>query len=164
MVRQTGMTFYLILLLVNLAIIAAAYIIEYQLGVTPCNLCYYERYPYFAAIIILLLCLFLKPLHKYGYALLALTYCIGVGLSTYHILLEVGIIAESSVCTHPPLSELTFEEYEKLLTRPAAQSCSEPDFFIFGLSLANWNVILSAILMGICLFALTKFTKDHHHE
>ena len=56
--------FLLLTFLISLFALISAYFIEYILGYQPCNLCLIERIPFVLAIIIILLCLFIKKFEK----------------------------------------------------------------------------------------------------
>ena len=52
----------------------SAYFIQYILGHQPCNLCLVERVPYISAVIIILLCFYLKKFEKICLILLSLIF------------------------------------------------------------------------------------------
>ena len=76
----------------------SAYFIEYILGHKPCNLCVYERIPYFLAILIVLINYKYNKLEKYLIFSLAIIFLIATILSLYHLGIEQGFIQESLLC------------------------------------------------------------------
>jgi len=62
--------------LISFIALISAYFIEYILGHQPCNLCVYERIPYFLAILIILLNFNYNYLEKYFILLLAIIFLI----------------------------------------------------------------------------------------
>ena len=88
----------LAIFLISLVALISAYFIEYILGYQPCNLCLYERIPYFLAILILLINYKYNKLEKYIIILLALNFFIATILSLYHLGIEQGFIQESLLC------------------------------------------------------------------
>ena len=76
----------------------SAYFIEYILGHQPCNLCVYERIPYFLAILIVLINYKYNKLEKYLILSLAIIFLIATILSLYHLGIEQGFIRESLLC------------------------------------------------------------------
>ena len=56
---------FLAIFLISFIALMSAYFIEYVLGYQPCNLCLYERTPYFLAILILLANFKYNNLEKY---------------------------------------------------------------------------------------------------
>ena len=94
---KNKVTLNLILLFSFLALIAA-YFIQYILGHQPCNLCLFERIPYFFSIIIISICLFTKKFEKITLIILSLIFFTAALLSFYHFGIEQGFIKESLVC------------------------------------------------------------------
>ena len=60
--------------LISFVALVSAYLIEYVLGYQPCNLCLYERVPYFLAILIVLINYKYDKLEKYFILLLAIIF------------------------------------------------------------------------------------------
>ena len=60
--------------LISFIALVSAYFIEYILGHQPCNLCVYERIPYFLAILIVLINYKYNKLEKYLILLLAIIF------------------------------------------------------------------------------------------
>ena len=54
MINLSKRKLFLTIFLISFIALISAYFIEYVLGYQPCNLCLYERVPYFLAILILL--------------------------------------------------------------------------------------------------------------
>ena len=55
-------------------ILISAYIIEYNLGYEPCNLCIYERIPYFFSILLISKIFFNDSYERVTLLILSLTY------------------------------------------------------------------------------------------
>ena len=76
----------LIFILLILSIfLVGAYIIEFGLGHEPCNLCLYQRFPYFISIILILSIFFIKKSQKTILMILALVSISGAALAFYHV-------------------------------------------------------------------------------
>ena len=84
--------------LISFIALISAYFIEYVLGHQPCNLCVYERIPYFLAILIVLINYKYNKLEKYLILSLAIIFLIATILSLYHLGIEQGFIQESLLC------------------------------------------------------------------
>ena len=65
MINLTKRKLFLTIFLISFIALISAYFIEYVLGYQPCNLCLYERVPYFLAILILLVNFKYNNLEKY---------------------------------------------------------------------------------------------------
>ena len=139
------------ILLFSFFAILSAYFIEYILGHQPCNLCLYERIPYYLSIIIIILNFFLKKYQKIFLKLLSIIFICAAILSFYHFGIEQGFIKESFVCNlNPKNNSLNAEDIlNELKNSPV--SCKNVTFRIVGLSLATINTIISIILSFIII-------------
>ena len=132
--------------LISFIALVSAYFIEYILGHQPCNLCLYERIPYFLAILIALINYKYNKLEKYLILLLAIIFLIATILSLYHLGIEQGFIQESMLCDlEKGANILDKDEILKQLQQKNI-SCKDVTFQIFGLSLTNYNIIISILL------------------
>ena len=132
--------------LISFIALISAYFIEYILGHQPCNLCVYERFPYFLAILIVLINFKYNKLEKYLILLLAIIFLIATILSLYHLGIEQGFIQESLLCNlEKGANILDKDEILKQLQQKNI-SCKDVTFQIFGLSLTSYNIIISLLL------------------
>ena len=132
--------------LISFIALVSAYFIEYILGHQPCNLCVYERIPYFLAILIVLINYKYNKLEKYLVLLLAIIFLIATILSLYHLGIEQGFIQESLLCDlEKGANILDKDEILKQLQQKNI-SCKDVTFKIFGLSLTSYNIIISLLL------------------
>lgn len=128
------------------SILLSAYFIQYVLNIPPCQLCYYQRYPYYFATIVIILSFFKIINFKQVLIILLLTSFISASLSFYHIGVEQSFFNELSSCTSDTKASNTENLLKELQKQPII-SCKNISFQIFGLSLATINFILSIILM-----------------
>ena len=132
--------------LISFIALISAYFIEYILGHQPCNLCVYERIPYFLAILIVLINYKYNKLEKYLILSLAIIFLIATILSLYHLGIEQGFIQESLLCDlEKGANILDKDEILKQLQQKNI-SCKDVTFKIFGLSLTSYNIIISILL------------------
>ncbi len=132
--------------LISFIALVSAYFIEYILGHQPCNLCLYERIPYFLAILITLINYKYNKLEKYLILLLAIIFLLATILSLYHLGIEQGFIQESMLCDlEKGANILDKDEILKQLQQKNI-SCKDVTFQIFGLSLTSYNIIISILL------------------
>ena len=141
---------FTVIFLISFIALVSAYFIEYILGHQPCNLCLYERIPYFLAILIVLINYKYNKLEKYLILSLAIIFLIATILSLYHLGIEQGFIQESLLCDlEKGANILDKDEILKQLQQKNI-SCKDVTFQIFGLSLTSYNIIIS-ILLAITL-------------
>ena len=153
------LTLISILILIFLVLISA-FIIEFALGHEPCNLCVYQRIPYFLSIFLIGLIFFVKKLEKITLLVLSLVFFISFILAFYHFGIEQGFFQESTACfTNNLQNELTKEQIlEKL--KQSNISCKNVSFKVLGLSLASINSILSIVLSAIFLKLFLNYGKN----
>ena len=137
---------FTVIFLISFIALVSAYFIEYILGHQPCNLCLYERFPYFLAILIVLINYKYNKLEKYLILSLAIIFLIATILSLYHLGIEQGFIQESLLCDlEKGANILDKDEILKQLQQKNI-SCKDVTFKIFGLSLTSYNIIISILL------------------
>ena len=152
----------IVLAIIYSSILVSAYFIQYVLNVPPCQLCYYQRYPYYFATIVIILAFFKKINLKQVFILLLFTSFVSASLSFYHIGIEQSFFDELGSCTNDTKSN-NAEHLLKELQKQPVISCKNISFQIFGLSLATINFILSIILVllyGIFL----KYEKQNRRN
>ena len=132
--------------LISFIALVSAYFIEYILGHQPCNLCVYERIPYFLAILIVLINHKYNKLEKYLILSLAIIFLIATILSLYHLGIEQGFIQESLLCDLEKGANIVDKDEILKQLQQKNISCKDVTFKIFGLSLTNYNIIISLLL------------------
>jgi disulfide bond formation protein DsbB len=145
----------LILLLLAVAPLIAAYIAEYGFNLFPCILCVYQRIPYAVmALLLLLLLLFKKPVSQGILYVLMLVMLCELGIALYHVGVEQKIITQTAGCTDQ-IDTTSLEALKaELLGKPHAP-CDTPEWMFLGLSMASWNVLYAFCL----LIVIWRYTK-----
>ena len=135
------------------ALLGGAYFFQYVLGMAPCELCLWQRWPHFAAAALGLLALAWPSavVLMAGAAAAAATGGIGV----YHTGVERGWWPGPSACSGAvDLSRLSAEQMlDRILAAPVVR-CDEVAWQMLGLSMASWNALASFALMAVWLVAL----------
>ena len=137
---------FTVIFLISFIALVSAYFIEYILGHQPCNLCLYERIPYFLAILIVLINYKYNKLEKYIILSLAIIFLIATILSLYHLGIEQGFIQESLLCDLEKGSNILDKDEILKQLQQKNISCKDVTFKIFGLSLTSYNIIISILL------------------
>jgi disulfide bond formation protein DsbB len=132
--------------LISFIALVFAYFIEYILGHQPCNLCVYERIPYFLAILIVLINYNYNKLEKYLILLLAIIFLIATILSLYHLGIEEGFIQESLLCDLEKGANIIDKDEILKQLQQKSISCKDVTFKIFGLSLTSYNILISLLI------------------
>ena len=149
-----------LILFFSIFALISAYFIQYILGHQPCNLCLIERVPYISAIIIILLCFYLKKFEKVTLIFLSLIFFLATILSFYHFGIEQGFIKESLVCALDDGDKILNPEELLKKLKEKTVSCKDVTFKIFGLSLATINIFISLILSIINMKLYLKYEKN----
>jgi len=140
--------------------LVAAYFIEFILGHKPCNLCYIERIPYLASIVLISLVFILNKYEKSISLIVGFFFAFGAIISFYHFGIEQGFFDESLVCNIVGNNEsLSSEDLLKELKKNTI-SCKDVTFRLFGLSLATFNTIISLIISAIMLRIFINYDKN----
>jgi disulfide bond formation protein DsbB len=135
-------------------VIAGFLFFQYGVGLVPCELCLLDRWPWYAAIGISGLALALRQTAgaRPVALLLALCFLISTGFGGYHVGVEQHIFAGPGACTASSLSGQSVEELLARLKATPAVRCDVPQWTLFGVSLAGFDLLASLVLLGLCLF------------
>jgi disulfide bond formation protein DsbB len=158
--RLTARQVALAVLVLASATIGGALASEHVFGLVPCQLCLWQRWPYYAAIPLTLL-LVLAPVRagwiKGGLAVLALVFLGSAGLGAYHAGVEWGLFLGPSDCAAGAATGPgQFGDFLKSLDKVRVVSCTEAAWRFLGLSLAGWNALVSLALAALAIFGATR--------
>jgi len=137
----------------SVALLGGALFFEHVLGMAPCELCIWQRWPHLAAAILGLVVWFVPA---------AAIFVLGAGaaatsgvIGLYHTGVERGWLAGPTACSGATdFSSLSAEELlERVLAAPVVR-CDEVAWEMLGLSMASWNAVLSFALAGLWVLAL----------
>ena len=131
------------------AALGAALASERWLGLVPCALCLWERWPYRVAIVVGLLALALPRLQRPLLAVMALVLLAGAGLGVVHVGVEHGWWPSPlPECAAPSLGGGTMSERLARMPLFPSKPCDEPTYLIPGLplSMAAMNLLLALAL------------------
>lgn len=147
----------LLLVLASVATLGAAYVFQY-FGYEPCTLCWYQRYPYMAVILLSglawLLCRRGNAQAKLvllliGASILALF--IDAGIAAFHVGVEQKWWPGLSTCGGGSGSDGSIEQLLQQMQSIKLVRCDEPAWTLFGVSMAGYNVVIAS---GLGLFGL----------
>jgi disulfide bond formation protein DsbB len=152
--RSVSARTWLILLgLASAGALASAYALQYLGGFEPCQLCYWQRYPYMAVIAVAVVGVASRFVRLALLAALVL-FLVGSGISLYHVGVEEGIVALPAGCA--AIGTATTVEALRAQLMTAAPACDQVSVSFIGLSLSAWNSITAAVLALITLAALWR--------
>lgn len=128
-------------LFVPAALLAGAYGSQYLGGLHPCEMCYWQRWPHFAALAFAIAAYAFAGLPDRGRSfvwLAALAILVSGGIGVWHAGIEAGIFSGITSCT----SGGGGASLEEIMARPMIR-CDEVQFSFLGLSMAGWNAVVS---------------------
>lgn len=132
-------------LAVPAALLAGAYGSQHLGGLHPCEMCYWQRWPHWAAAGLAIGAFLLVRMPDRGRSLVwlaALAILTSGAIGVYHAGVEAGLITGATQCSMAPTATDDGALYADLLSRPAIR-CDEIQFSFLGVSMAGWNAIIS---------------------
>jgi disulfide bond formation protein DsbB len=149
--RLTNRNALLLLGLASLLALLTAYALQHLAGFAPCQLCYWQRYPYMAVIAVAVLGA-LTGLVRPALALAGVLFLVGAGIAFYHVGVEQGVFALPTGCASVGAATSIEDLRAQLAT--AAPACDQISVAFLGLSLSAWNGIAAATLTLASVAAL----------
>ena len=146
--------------LVGIATLLGAYFFQFVVGLAPCPLCLEQRIPYYFAIPLAILVAVgaargaSPKLIRGGLATLAAIMILSIALGAYHAGVEWKFWAGPTDCTGPINDFGSAGNLLKQMQTTSVIRCDEAAWRMFGLSLAGYNVLISAALVLIALGAV----------
>ena len=135
----------LIALLLPLALLGGALGSQYLGGLYPCEMCYWQRWPHAAAIMLAALA-FTVPAASARSRLLVLLAALAIAVSgaigVYHAGVELGVFEGFTTCTSTARAATTKDLLDQLMKVPLVR-CDQVQWAFLGISMAGWNAIQS---------------------
>lgn len=138
-------------LLVPAGLLGGAYLSQYGFGLWPCEMCWWQRYPHFAALPLVLVAL-LRPPGRAFVMLAALAVLVSGLIGFYHAGVEYGWFPGLTTCTSEV--RLGGDPLEAILNAPLVR-CDQVQWELFGISLAGFNFLISTAA-ALAIFALLR--------
>ena len=141
-----------IALLVPAALLAGAYVSQYGFGLYPCEMCWWQRYAHFAALVPAVLA-FVVPgdARRLMVRIAGAVILIAALLGGYHAGVEYGWWEGITTCA--TTVEAGGDPLEAILNAPIVR-CDTAPWSLLGISLAGWNFLISGAA-AIAIFVLS---------
>ncbi len=136
------------------ATVAGAWVFQ-AFGIVPCELCLKERIAYYGAVPLAAIIAYAgngrarAAVVAPGLIGLALIFALNAGLGIYHSGVEWSFWSGPSDCAGVVAGPPNVADLLKEIQHTKVVRCDEVQIRIFGLSLANWNVVISAALAAL---------------
>ena len=148
-------------LLLPVGLLSGALASQYLGGLHPCEMCYWQRWPHGAAIVLAALAFTTSaesPRSRSLTALAALAIAISGAIGVYHAGVELGIFEGFTTCTAMS-SRASNADLLRQITHAPLVRCDQVQFQFLGISMAGWNAILSLSGAAVIAFLLSRGGK-----
>jgi disulfide bond formation protein DsbB len=135
-------------LLVPAALLGGAYVSQYVFGLYPCEMCWWQRYPHFLAIVFGAIGLAV-PRAALPVWLAVLATAVSGGIGAMHAGVEYGWWEGFTACTSA--ADLSGDPLKAIMNAPIIR-CDVAPWTLLGISLAGFNFLIS--IGGAALVAL----------
>ena len=143
-------------------LLLGAYAFQYIGGLAPCQMCYWQRYVHFAVLAISALAMIANGISRQKTArlftvLIALVFLVSAGMGLWHMGVEYKWWDGPKSCMATPGGGINPSDILSALDGKAKMpSCTDAPWHLFGLSMAAYNMLISALGAGLSLMALHK--------
>ena len=142
----------------SLIILAIVYYLEFFLGYKPCELCVYQRFPYFIIIFLSISYILINniKMKKITFLFYILIFFSSFIISSYHFGIENNFWTSLTECKTNSEKITDSNDIKNYLLNKDYVSCSDVLFKFFGISLAGYNILISFILFFISIIGFKK--------
>ena len=132
---------------------------QFGYGLHPCEMCYWQRWPHQAAIVLALLALLL---HRNDQVMRALTLLAAIAIAVsgaigiFHAGVEYGLWEGLTTCSTSHSGPISLDE---IMAAPIIR-CDVAQWRLFGISLAGFNAIFSLAAAALVLTLLRRRTTS----
>lgn len=149
------------------SLLAGAHLFEHIGGLAPCDLCLDQREAHWTGLALAIAGVIAGLTFKWRRAAaamvgaMALVYLVSVGLAFYHTGVEFHFWPGPMTCSGGGIVDIGDQSLGDLLNqKPARPSCSEAAWRFLGVSMAGYNLLVSAGLFVFCLIAAAAAARD----
>jgi disulfide bond formation protein DsbB len=131
-------------------LLGGAYVSQYGFGLYPCEMCWWQRWPHFAAVALAAVSLIARP--RVPWILLAALAILVSGLiGAFHAGVEYGWWDGLTACSSP-VDNSGGDPLAAIMNAPLVR-CDVAPWTLAGISLAGFNAIIS-VISAVAIFAL----------
>ena len=156
---------------VSCFLLAGAHLFERVGGFAPCVLCLDQREAHWTALGVCAAGLLLARVFKSALGAAAavgaaaLVYAVSTGLSFYHTGVEYQFWPGPAICAGGPVDVVNLDAIAAALSGPSdVPACDEVQWRFLGVSMAGYNMLISAALFALTAFAAAAETRRARRE
>lgn len=156
---QSRLAAPLVALAAPLLLYGGALVSQFGFGLHPCEMCYWQRWPHQAAIVLALLALLLNRNDKIMRALTllaAIAIAVSGAIGIFHAGVEYGLWEGLTTCSTSHSGPISLDE---IMAAPIIR-CDVAQWRLLGISLAGFNAIFSAAAAALVLTLLRRRTTS----
>jgi len=139
-------------------LLAGAYLSEYGFGLYPCEMCWWQRYAHFAAVLLALVSTVARP-RALWIALAALAILVSGLIGAFHAGVEYGWWEGFTTCTTNARSAPGQSMLDAIMQAQLVR-CDVAPWELFGISLAGYNALLSLGGALLIVLAVRKWSRS----
>lgn len=150
----------LVVLTGSIILLSGAYAFQFIGGLAPCELCYFQRYPYMGTIGLGLIGTWIVVASRGSRSsaslvgvimfLAMLLFLTDAGVAGYHAGVELKWWPGPDACTALDVSFGSMEEFADKISSLMAPRCDEVPWEMLGISMAGWNGLAA---LGLAIFS-----------
>lgn len=138
-------------------LLGGAYLSQYGFGLYPCEMCWWQRWPHFAALALALVS-FRLPARELWVGLAALAMLVSGAIGAFHAGVEYGWWEGLTGCA-TVLPQDGGDALDAIMNAPMIR-CDQAPWSLLGVSLAGWNFLISTV-GGLAILILLSRSKSH---
>ena len=142
------------------AALCVAWLAQYGGGLAPCELCYWQRYGYWATIVIGLIAVFFsrRKARRFWLNLTGLALLSVAGIAVFHVGVEQGWWQGSSACVGLSTAGMTPEQMTEAIMNAPVTRCDEAAFTFLGISMAGYDAIYAVLVAWFAFWGASRRT------
>lgn len=145
-------------------ILGAAYISQYGFGYAPCELCWYQRYPYMLVIVIAAIAFITRNRHDIelkraarGFLIIiTLLLFLDAAVAFFHVGVEQLWWKGLSSCSVSFSDGASNDDILETILNANAVRCDEVQWSLFGISMAGYNFLIA---LGLAIFGVYTYNR-----
>lgn len=142
-----------------LAALCVAWLAQYAGGLAPCELCYLQRYGYWAVIVLGIVTITQndRPQRRgWLLALMGLALLVVAGIAIFHVGVEHKWWEGSTACVGASTSGDTTEELTEAIMNAPLVRCDVAAWEMFGVSMAGYNILYALALAALTFLGVRR--------
>lgn len=131
------------------ALLGGALASQYLGGLFPCEMCYWQRWPHEVALVLALFAFVMPPRWTRTLVVLAgVAIAVSGAIGVFHAGVEYRWWEGVTTCTATPVGGSDEDVLKAILNAPIVR-CDQPQWTLFGISLAGFNALFSFAAAGL---------------